>query len=86
MEGGSVQVESRPLQWELGRLVLGAPDVEVVALSPGAEVEVGDWVSLHWEWVCDRLTGRQLADLRGYSNRHLRMVNEELAVPLEAAG
>ena len=51
----------------------------------GAVVDVGDWVSLHWEWVCDRLTARQLASLRGYSIRHLRMVNDELAVPLEAA-
>jgi hypothetical protein len=86
VEGVSVQVESRPLAYATGRLVLGEPAREVVALSPGAVVEAGDWVSLHWEWVCDRLTSRQLADLRGYSHHHLHMVNEELSVPLEAAG
>jgi hypothetical protein len=85
IEGGSVHVESRPLEWQGGRLVQGEPVPEVVALSPGAAAETGDWVSMHWEWVCGRLTARQLADLRGYSRRHLRMVNEELAVPLEAA-
>ena len=86
IDGDSVRVESRPLEWAAGRLVLGEPIEELVSLSPGASADVGDWVSLHWEWVCDRLTTRQLADLRGYSSRHLRLVNEELAVPLEAAG
>lgn len=86
VDGATVQVESRPLEWRAGRLVLGDARAELVTPSPGATVGVGDWVSLHWEWVCDRLTSRRLADLRGYSAHHLRMVNEELSVPVEAAG
>lgn len=76
---------SRPLVWAGPRLVLGDARRETVRPSPGVEVLVGDWVSLHWEWVCDRLTARQLADLRGFSAHHLRLVNEELAVPIKAA-
>jgi hypothetical protein len=40
------------------------------------ELEPGDWVSLHWEWVCDRLTERQLRALQHYTTRHLDIVND----------
>jgi len=80
-----IQVLSRPLIWAGSRLALGDPRLETVRPSPGVEATAGDWVSLHWEWMCDRLTARQLADLRGFSAHHLRLVNEELAVPIEAA-
>ncbi|MGI9609133.1 MAG: DUF6390 family protein, partial [Acidimicrobiia bacterium] len=85
VDGDTVTVRSRRLVWADGALVLAQPEAEVVQASPAATVSVGDWVSLHWEWVCDRLTARQLANLRGFSAHHLRLVNEELAVPIEAA-
>ncbi len=84
VNGESVDVVSRPLVWLDGALVLAEPQVETVRASPTVAVVAGDWVSLHWEWVCDRLTARQLANLRGFSAHHLRLVNEELAVPIEA--
>ncbi len=85
VDGDVVTVVSRHLVWVEGGLVLGQPQVEVVQASPAVVVAEGDWVSLHWGWVCDRLTARQLANLRGFSAHHLRLVNEELAVPIEAA-
>ena len=36
----------------------------------------GDWVSMHWEWICDRLTEGQVARLRRYTERHLAIVND----------
>jgi hypothetical protein len=36
-------------------------------------------VSLHWEWVCDRLTERQVAILRRYTLLHLAVVNDRVA-------
>jgi hypothetical protein len=49
---------------------------------------VGDWVSLHWHWVCDRLSGRQVRALRGYTLRHLDLVNHrvEHSGPVTALG
>jgi hypothetical protein len=41
-------------------------------------IDPGDWVSLHWDWVCDRLGPRQLADLRHYSRRQIKIINNEL--------
>ena len=68
--------------------MLGAERAEVarqgvrgVAL---AGPEVGDTVSLHWDWVCERLTPRSLAWLRGCTWQNLKAVNG-LDVPGPAA-
>jgi hypothetical protein len=79
-------VDCAPLLFEHGELVLGTPRPEVVertldgvGLVP--EFAVGDWVSMHWEWVCDRLSPRQLSALRHYTALHLDVVNSRLAHP-----
>ncbi|MCU1655447.1 MAG: uncharacterized protein JWO57_103 [Pseudonocardiales bacterium] len=79
-------VESRPLLFEHGRLLLGAPRIETVERTLNGvglvpEFAVGDWVSMHWEWVCDRLTPRQLSALRHYTRLHLDVVNDRLDHP-----
>ena len=76
-------VQSQPLLFEQGRLVLGEPILETVERSLDGvglvpEFGVGDWVSMHWEWVCDRLGARQLAALRHYTGMHLDLVNDRL--------
>jgi hypothetical protein len=35
----------------------------------------------HWDWVCDKLTDRQLRALRTYTMRHLDMVNHRVEHP-----
>jgi hypothetical protein len=70
-----IVVTRSPLTWD-GRLLALGPPVPcqvgtgfVIGLCPG------DWVSLHWNSVCDRLTPSRLWALRHYSARHLRLVN-----------
>jgi hypothetical protein len=79
--GDEVVVESRPLTWDGDVLALGPPATETVIRSVDGvgmigEVEPGDWVSMHWEWICDRLTEAQVALLRGYTHHHLAIVND----------
>ena len=79
--GDQVVVECRPLTWDGHRLAIGEPEQETVERSIDGigmieELQPGDWVSLHWEWVCDRLSERQVRHLRDYTLRHLRIVNE----------
>ena len=81
---GGLLVRSRLLEWAGVTLRLGAPTLEQVSVAPGVDVQVGDVVALHWEWICGRLAAFQLANLRRYSAHHLRLVNEELAVPIGA--
>jgi len=81
VHGDQVVVESSPLTWDGDRLAVGPLAVETVVQSVDGigmvgGVAPGDWVSLHWEWVCDRLTAAQVARLRGYTARHLAIVND----------
>jgi len=81
LQGDQVVVEASPLTWDGHHLGLGPEETEtavrsVDGVSMITDLAPGDWVSLHWEWVCDRLTPRQLGYLRGYTMRHLRVVNE----------
>jgi hypothetical protein len=84
VHGDQATVESRPLRWDGRLLTLGEPVPETARLAlnglPGG-VAAGDWVALHWDWVCDKLTDRQLRALRGYSQRHLDMVNHRVEHP-----
>lgn len=86
VHGDQATVESRSLGWDGRLLTLGEPAAETArlaldgtALTSG--IAPGDWVALHWDWICDKLTDRQLRALRGYSQRHLDMVNHRVEHP-----
>jgi hypothetical protein len=79
--GDQVVVESRPLRWNGHRLDFGAPHTETVVRSVDGigmvtDLQPGDLVSCHWEWVCDRLTESQVAELSRFTQRHLDIVND----------
>lgn len=80
-------VRSTHLIWDGSILSLGPPEVESVTIPPiftqeGSDpLAPGDWVSMHWTWVCDRLNREQLSSLKKYSARQLEMTNNELAHP-----
>lgn len=85
-DGDQVVVDSQPLLWDGRSLSLGSPIAEqVVRAIDGAgfvdDLEPGDWVALHWNWVCDRLDERTLANLKRFSARQLEITNHRLAHP-----
>jgi len=78
--GDRVVVRCRTLRFDGFRLVLGEDQVEEdrVSLNGVGFVEdlvAGDVVSLHWDWVCDRLSPEELFRLRRYTARSLAAVN-----------
>jgi hypothetical protein len=82
--GDLVTVRNRVLVFEESQLMLGPERSEVarrsidgIGLAP--DVEVNDIVSLHWDWVCDRLSPEGLASLQGSTAVNLTAVN---AVPV----
>ncbi|WP_127132316.1 DUF6390 family protein [Georgenia sp. SYP-B2076] len=80
LHGDRVAVESRHLTWDGRRLGFGEPELETVERAIGglglsSPLRAGDWVAMHWEWVCDRVTERQVRALRHYTRRHLDIVN-----------
>jgi hypothetical protein len=78
--GDQAVVRSRPLLWDGRVLSLGEAVTETAECARagtgflGALVP-GDVVSLHWHWVCDRLTQVQLRQLQYYTARHLTIAN-----------
>jgi hypothetical protein len=71
-----VVVLRRPLTWDGRRLGLGPPALSQAAAGLVTGLRPGEWVSLHWDCVCDRLPLPQLRALRGYTIRHLRLCNQ----------
>jgi hypothetical protein len=68
-------VERRPLTWDGRLLALGLPVRCQVGAGFVTGLRPGEWVSLHWNSVCDRLSPSGLRALRRYSARHLQLVN-----------
>lgn len=80
VEGDTARVLLRPLVWNGRTLGLGPFELRDVrwqddglALTTG--LEPGDRVSLHWDFVCDRLTPRAAAVLDRVTRRALDAVN-----------
>ncbi len=78
--GDSVVVRSEPLAYRDGALLLGEALAETVAWrrdnrsfigAPSA----GDWVTLHWDWVCDVIGAEQVGELAERTARQIRVAN-----------
>jgi poly-beta-hydroxybutyrate-responsive repressor len=83
IDGAAVVVDRQPLLMQEGKLVLGPPQVTpVVRLFDGhgfvSELEPGDAVSLHWGWVCERITPDQVRSLERYTGQHLAIANQTI--------
>lgn len=79
-DGDHVEVSCQPLTWDGEVLGLGDPHTETVrwaesGRSLSAAPLPGEWVALHWDWLCDRLTVRQLDELRRFTLRQLALTN-----------
>jgi len=86
VDGDSAVVESRPLEWDGRVLREGEPRPETVVVgaagrSLAGALVPGEWCTLHWDWVCQRVGPHQVAALRGRSAQQLDLVN---AVPFPA--
>jgi hypothetical protein len=80
VDGDAAFVLMRPLVWDGSVLALGPwTEREVRWQADGlalvARLTDGDWVSLHWDFVCDRLGPRSAAALAHATRRALRAVN-----------
>lgn len=77
--GPDVLVRSQPLAWD-GRVIShGAERVEHVRIpiDDGSELQSGDLVALHWDYVCQVLSPRQHQHLVRYHDRHLAIANND---------
>jgi len=83
VDGATVTVDRQPLVLREGKLALADARAErVLRAFEGRgfadELSPGDWVSIHWGWVCETLDARRLANLRRASAAHLALANQTL--------
>ena len=84
VQGEQVTVRSRRLTWDGCQLGLGRPAEERVRLTIDGRGFVqdpapGQWLALHWDWVCDRITDTDRAELQRWTGWQLRATNARLA-------
>ncbi|MEO8888511.1 MAG: DUF6390 family protein [Jatrophihabitantaceae bacterium] len=84
VDDSHVVVRSRRLTWDGCQLGLAPAAEERVRLVVDGRGFVdspadGEWLALHWDWVCDRLTLAQLRELQHRTGGQLRATNARLA-------
>jgi hypothetical protein len=79
VDGDTVRALAPPLLWNGRTLELGTWAAREARWRDGglslSEPAPGDWVSLHWDFVCDRLSPGRAAALDRASRQALRAVN-----------
>ena len=83
LEAAEAVVERQPLALEDGRLALGPVRQEralrqVDGRGFADDARPGDWVALHWGWVCEVIDDRRRRNLERYSLHHLRLASQTL--------
>ncbi len=81
--GSELIVDRQPLEVRDGKLALAPAQCESALRQVGGKgfadsAEPGDWVSLHWGWVCEVLTEHRRAALERYTLQHLGIANQTL--------
>lgn len=69
-------IEYFPLEFDdFIKLCVGGKKTENFYLSKGEDVLVGDNVSLHWGYVCDKISIKQTCNLKYWTEYHLKIFN-----------
>lgn len=80
LDGDQAVIRSSPLVWDGKQLSLAEARHENARIARDGsaflnDLVPGDVVSLHWDWVCDRLTRAEVQRLRQQTKRHLNIAN-----------
>jgi poly-beta-hydroxybutyrate-responsive repressor len=83
VDGPNVQVSRQPLEMREGKLAMGPPaPTSTQRLVEGKgfvhELAPGDLVSLHWGWVCEKLSDQQVSALERFTAQHLALANQTM--------
>ncbi len=81
VDGDAVRVRSASLCFHRGRLALGPERSDEVRRSVDGvglvdALAPGDRVSMHWDWVCERIDAARAASLESYTLHNLAVVND----------
>lgn len=70
------EIEYFPLEFDDSiKLRVGGKKIGIFYLSKGEDILVGDNVSLHWGYVCEKISNEQVHNLRYWTDYHLKIFN-----------
>jgi hypothetical protein len=80
IENDQLKVQYRPIEYLNGKLQFAKSQDKFIKFqidkkSFAPNIKISDWVSFHWDWVCDILDQRQLANLEKYTLKNLKFAN-----------
>jgi Family of unknown function (DUF6390) len=83
IEGPTILVERQPVELKAGKLALGVTRQERVVRQMDGRgfadaAAAGEWVSLHWGWVCERITDVKQYQLERFTRHHLQLASATL--------
>jgi hydrogenase maturation factor len=83
VDAAELLVERQPLVLREGKLVLGESEQQRVLRQVDGRgfvehAAIGDWVTIHWGWVCEVLAERQRHHLERFTRHHLAIANQTL--------
>jgi hypothetical protein len=90
VENGHAEIRSRPLVYNGRVLALGEPRTETAVASVDGlgfvrHLVPGDRVSLHWDWICERIGACEVRMLQRQTARALAAANGVLRRPAGSA-
>ncbi len=80
VDGDQISVLYQPVILHEGKLALGAETSRPArrtaeGLGYLGDLQQGDAVSLHWGWICDRLSPQAVAELSAETAHHIKIAN-----------
>jgi hypothetical protein len=73
-----IQLNSQRLEYRDGRLRFVETIRPVINPIEQLELDVGDWVSYHWGYVCEKISPHQVKWLKQLTAHHLQLANQTL--------
>jgi hydrogenase maturation factor len=74
---GSGQIKTDQLIYKNGKLVLKKNVVKPVK-NVGDDYQVGDLVTVHWGWICEKISPQQAENLERYTRLALNLANQTI--------
>ncbi|MFC1757001.1 DUF6390 family protein [Patescibacteria group bacterium] len=77
IDNGFAMVEYNPFEFKENKLCLGQAKTKKMSFL-GISLKVGDEVSMHWDYICDKITPRQKNNLVFWTDYHLNLTNRTI--------
>lgn len=73
----AIKVKYNPIVFK-DKMIIGGEKIRNVRTTGLDKYFIGDKVSFHWDWICDKITDTQITNLMFWNKYHIGLVNNIL--------